>query len=141
MTIRYACNRCDAPGEITSLKFAGNIVVTVLPQPEAHMSLCFDCVAELLLDAVVSLEDTPTAKDYAETRLKAADCSKAYAMGERVRAERDEMAFVHVSELVDETIEALEVGQHITFDEQLSKRGSKPEAVDVKLLASAMAKP
>ena len=26
-----------------------------------------------------------------ETRLKAADCSKAYAMGERVRAERDEM--------------------------------------------------
>ena len=50
-------------------------------------------------------------------------------------------AFVHVSELVDETIEAPEVGQHIAFDERPSKRGSKPEAVDVKLLASATAKP
>jgi cold shock protein len=44
--------------------------------------------------------------------------------------------FVHVNDLVDETIEALEVGQHIAFDEHRSKRGNKPEAVEVKLLTT-----
>jgi cold shock CspA family protein len=47
-------------------------------------------------------------------------------------------AFVHINEVEDETIEDLEVGQHIAFDEQPAKRGGgKPEAIDVRLLTEA----
>jgi CspA family cold shock protein len=42
--------------------------------------------------------------------------------------------FVHINNLVDEDLDALEVGQHIAFEERPSKRGDKPEAIDVELL-------
>ena len=91
MTIKYFCSKCDEPGDITSRKFGGNIVVAVVPQPEIpHRSLCEDCLAELLLSAVVSLEDTPTTRDYLQMKQRAADASKAYLVIERVSAERDE---------------------------------------------------
>jgi cold shock protein len=48
------------------------------------------------------------------------------------RKETGDEVFVHINNLVDEDLDALEVGQHITFDEQPSKRGSKPETVEVK---------
>jgi hypothetical protein len=90
MTLRAFCNRCDEPGEITSRKFAGNISVAVTPQPQPdHQSVCEDCLAELLQDAVVSLDSTPTARDYTEMRNRAAEASKAYAAVERVSAEND----------------------------------------------------
>ena len=44
-----------------------------------------------MLDAVLELNETPTTRDLIETKQKAADCSRAYAMVERVSAERDEM--------------------------------------------------
>ena len=44
-----------------------------------HRALCEDCVAELMLEAVISLEDTPTTRDYVETKQRAAEASKAYA--------------------------------------------------------------
>ena len=45
--------------------------------------------------------------------------------------------FVHINNLVDEDLDALEVGQHIAFEERPSKRGDKPEAIDVELLTPA----
>jgi hypothetical protein len=44
-----------------------------------------------MLDAVLSLSETPTTRDLIETKQKAADCSRAYAVVERVSAERDEI--------------------------------------------------
>ena len=66
---------CDSSekGDITSRKFAGSIVVAVTPSPQAPMHLCEDCLAELMVDAVLSLEDTPTARDLIETKNRAAD--------------------------------------------------------------------
>ena len=91
MTIKYACNRCDEPGDITTRRFASGIDVTVTQREPSPAHLCEACLAEHMLEAVISLADTPTARDYAETKQKAADCSKAYAITERITAERDEM--------------------------------------------------
>ena len=44
-----------------------------------------------MLEAVISLEDTPTTRDYLETKQRAAEASKAYLMIERVSAERDDL--------------------------------------------------
>lgn len=92
MSLIAQCDRCNAQGNdiVTSHKFDGNIVVSVIPTPQAPYHLCLHCIASLMQDAVVSLADTPTAKDYAETKVRAADCSKAYAMVERTTAELNE---------------------------------------------------
>lgn len=91
MTLRAFCNRCDELGEITSRSFASGINVIAVQREQSPTHLCEGCLAEVMLEAVVSLSDTPTARDYAETKQKAADCGKAYAMVERVSAERDEL--------------------------------------------------
>ena len=91
MSFLAMCDRCSEKGEITSRKFAGSIVVAVTPSPQAPMHLCEDCLAELMVDAVLSLEDTPTARDLIETKNRAADCSRAYALVERTTAEREEL--------------------------------------------------
>jgi hypothetical protein len=82
---------CDEPGGITTRKFAGGIDVTVAQQEQSPTHACEACLAELMLEAVISLEDTPTTRDYLETKQKASDCSRAYAMVERTTAERDEI--------------------------------------------------
>jgi hypothetical protein len=82
------CDRCEERGDITSRKFAGNLVVAVTPS-QAPLHLCESCLAELMLDALVSLDETPTARDYAETLERAAQASKAFAAVERVSAECD----------------------------------------------------
>ena len=81
MSLIPQCDRCESQNSIlTSRKFAGSIVVAVTPSPQAPMHLCEDCLAELMVDAVLSLEDTPTARDLIETKNRAADCSRAYAL-------------------------------------------------------------
>jgi hypothetical protein len=89
MSFLAMCDRCSEKGEITSRKFAGNIVVAVTPSPQAPMHLCESCLAELMLDALVSLDETPTARDYAETLERASQASKAFAAVERVSRECD----------------------------------------------------
>ena len=83
------CDRCEEKGHITSRKFAGNLVVAVTPSPHAPMHLCESCLAELMRDAIVSLSETPTARDYAETLERASQASKAFAAVERVSRECD----------------------------------------------------
>ena len=82
MTVKYFCNRCDEPGDITSRRFKTGIdVTTTQAQEPAH--LCDNCLAAAMLEAVVGMADTPTARDFAETKRKAAECSRAYAQVER----------------------------------------------------------
>ena len=91
MTTKFFCNRCDELGDITSRIFKTGITVTVnqTDQPPSH--LCADCLASSMIDAVVSLQDTATARDYAEIKQRAAECSRAYAAVERITEERDEL--------------------------------------------------
>jgi hypothetical protein len=93
MSLITQCDRCRSQNSVLSTRrFASGIDVTVTQQQEQTPThLCLDCIAESLLDALVSLEGTPTARDYAEAQQKAADCSRAYAMVERTAAERDEI--------------------------------------------------
>jgi hypothetical protein len=82
MTARMFCNFCDEPGDITSGVFKGITVnVNQTEQPPSHS--CADCLASSMLDAVVSLQDTATARDYAETKQRASEASRAYAAVER----------------------------------------------------------
>ena len=91
MTIKLFCNRCDEPGDITTRRFAGGIDVTVTQSQSPIHFICEDCLSEFLLEAVISMEDTPTAKDYAATLERAAQTSKAFAAVERTAAECDSL--------------------------------------------------
>jgi hypothetical protein len=90
MTTKFFCNRCDEPGDITTRTFKV-ITVTVMQQEQPPNHLCANCLADSLLQAVVSLADTPTAIDYAQVKQRASEASRAYAQVERVSEERDEL--------------------------------------------------
>ena len=92
-----------------------------------------------MLDAVVSLADTPTAKDYAETKQKASDCSRAFAMAERTAAERDEMK----ERLAEARTQATAAGQYSGWLVERASLFEKIEALeaarDVALTRAAQA--
>jgi CspA family cold shock protein len=46
---------------------------------------------------------------------------------------RDDI-FVHVHDVVDETVEILRIGDRVSFEEGLDKRRNKPEALKVQLI-------
>lgn len=120
------CNRCQEKGDITSRKFAGDIVVAVLPQPEvAHMSLCEDCLAELMLEAIVSMGDTPTAKDYAAALERAAQASKAFAAVERSVAECDDLK----QKLQETRSQATAAGQYAGWLKERTELHEQIEAI------------
>jgi hypothetical protein len=87
------CDRCQSQSDIFSTrKFASGIDVTVSQQNSpTGTHICSDCLSSAMLDAVLELNETPTTRDLIETKTKVADTSRAFAMVERITAERDEM--------------------------------------------------
>jgi hypothetical protein len=141
MSLVTQCDRCRSQNSVLSTRrFASGIDVTVTQQQEqAPTHLCLDCIAESLLDALVSLEGTPTARDYAEAQQKAADCSRAYAMAERTAAERDEMK----ERLAEARSSATAAGQYQGWLKERAELHQKIEALeaarDVALTRAAQA--
>jgi hypothetical protein len=138
MTIKLFCNRCDEPGDITTRRFAGGIDVTVTPtQSPSH--LCEACLSELLLEAVIGLADTPTAKDFAATLDRAAQTSKAFAAVERAAAEGEELK----AKLAEARSQATAAGQYQGWVKERSGLMEKIEALeaarDVALTRAAQA--
>ena len=87
------CDRCQSQsGVFSTRKFASGVDVTVSQQSSpTGTHICSDCLSSALLDAILELNETPTTRDLIETKTKAADTSRAYAMAERITAERDQM--------------------------------------------------
>ena len=119
------CDRCEERGDITSRRFAGNIVVTVTPS-QAPLHLCESCLAELMRDAIVSLSETPTARDYAETLERAAQASKAFAAVERAGAECDALK----EKLQEARSQATVAGQYQGWSAERASLLEKIEALE-----------
>jgi hypothetical protein len=138
MTIKLFCNRCDEPGDITTRRFAGGIDVTAT-QSQSPSHLCEDCLSELLLEAVISMEDTPTAKDYAASLERAAQTSKAFAAVERTTAECDSLK----EKLQEARTQATAAGQYSGWLKERGELFEKIEALeaarDVALTRAAQA--
>ena len=127
MALIPQCDRCESQNSIlTSRKFAGNIVVAVTPSPHSPMHLCPNCLAELLLDAVVALDTTPCARDYAETVERAAQASKAFAAVERVGAECDALK----EKLQEARSQATVAGQYQGWSTERASLVEKIEALE-----------
>jgi hypothetical protein len=110
-------------GDITSRVFAGSVMATQQSQP-TH--LCEDCLAELMLDAVVSLADSPTAKDYASTLERAAQTSKAFAAVERTAAECEGLK----EKLQEARTQATAAGQYSGWLKERGELHQKIEALE-----------
>jgi hypothetical protein len=76
-----------------------------------------------MLDCVLSLSETPTTRDLLETKQKAADASRAYAMVERITAERDEIK----ERLAEARTQATAAGQYSGW---LAERASLFEKIE-----------
>jgi hypothetical protein len=124
MTVKLFCNRCDEPGDITTRTFKTGFTATVNQQDQSSPShLCPACLAAAMLDAVVSLADTPTAIDYAQVKQRASEASRAYATADRIAEERDELK----QKLLDAKSEATQTGR---YDLWLGERADLLQQLD-----------
>ena len=123
MTVKLFCNRCDDPGDITTRTFKTGITATVNQQDQSPSHLCPGCLAAAMLDAVVSMADTPTAIDYAQVKQRASEASRAYAQVERITEERDELK----EKLLEAKSEATQTGR---YDAWLQERGELLKQID-----------
>jgi hypothetical protein len=118
------CDKCESTGDtVTTRTFKSGITVTVTQQDQPPNHLCLACLADSLLQGVVSLADTPCARDLAETKQRASEASRAYAQVERITEERDDLK----QKLLEAKSEATQTGR---YDAWLQERGELLKQID-----------
>jgi hypothetical protein len=138
MSMIAQCDRCRSQNSILTTRRFGLIDVTVVAQDQPN-HVCPDCLSELLQEAVISLADNPTAKDYSATLERAAQTSKAFAAVERANAEND----VLKQKLAEARSQATAAGQYAGWVKEKASLHEKIEALeaarDVALSKAAQA--